>query len=81
MKESIERTICMCKVYEFPAKVQLTKELEERLQKLAEDYIKEINNLVVDLEKQCSNEKELEELMELVFNTYAAELMKYIDNV
>lgn len=69
----------MCKVYEFPVQMKLPEEVEQALQKLAEDYVKGINDLLEESSKYYSTEEEENAFMELLYSTYETVLLKTIE--
>ena len=60
----------MCKVYEFPTKVQLTEEMEERLYKAGYNYAKALYDTLEELYPDGTDETEYNKLMELLVSIY-----------
>ena len=60
----------MCKVYEFPTKVKLTVEMEERLYEAGKNYAKALYETLEELYPEIPSEAEYDELMELLTNIY-----------
>ena len=69
--------IYMCKVYEFPVKKEIPKKFEERLDKLATEYVNVMVELVNDLYGDNEpTEEDYQEFMELIAFAYAKSLEK-----
>lgn len=68
----------MAKVYEFPVKKQLTEEQVERLYEVAEDYITVLNDILGTLNDEELTDNGMDELAELVANTYAEGMINAI---
>ena len=71
----------MCKVYEFPAKSCLPKEIEKRLEKLAKDYVSELIEILDYLDDPYSDESEVDQNMAAVLEVFTTELSKAIDEL
>lgn len=69
----------MCTVYEFPTKVKLPKQIEERLFGLAWDYVDALYNALDDLCEDNANYEEMEEVGKLVSEVFTQGLDKAID--
>lgn len=61
----------MATVYEFPTKVQLSKQIEERLYGIAWDYMDALYNALDDFYDECKTDEELNEVAELVKEAFA----------
>lgn len=59
----------MATVLQFPVKKELPKEMEERLQKAAIQYVTVLDELITDLNNIYPNEEDFEEMTGLVLNT------------
>lgn len=71
----------MCKVYEFPVKKQLTEEQVTRLYEVAEDYIKVLNDILGTLNEEELTSSGMDEMAELVANTYAEGMINAISKI
>lgn len=71
----------MCKVYEFPVKKELPKELEERLQKVAKEYVEIVNEALSYFEDDNATEEEAAKFMESVLQVYMGAIMNAVDEV
>ena len=71
----------MAKVYEFPVKKQLTEEQVERLYEVAEDYITVLNDILGTLNDEELTNNGMDELAELVANTYAEGMINAIEKM
>ena len=61
----------MCNVYEFPTKVKLTEEMEERLYEAGKNYAKVLYDTLEDLYPDVvPHDTEEEELMEVLIGIY-----------
>lgn len=61
----------MATVYEFPVKVELSKEFEERLYGIAWDYVDAMYNALDNFEEYGMNNDELYEVSKLIHETFA----------
>lgn len=68
----------MCKVYEFPKKLELPKEEGEILVMLGEAYIKALYNSITELAGYDSTRDEMEEITELVNQAFMRGMLKVI---
>lgn len=71
----------MAKVYEFPVKKQLTEEQVVRLYEVAEDYITVLNDILGTLNEEELTSNGMDELAELVANTYAEGMINAIEKM
>lgn len=71
----------MAKVYAFPVKQQLTQEIEDCLQEIAESYVKLLNYALTVLSSEHPDNAELKEIMELFELTYAKDVVKAINKL
>lgn len=69
----------MAKVYEFPVKKQLTEEQVVRLYEVAEEYIAVLNDILGTLNEEELTSNGMDELAELVANTYAEGMINAIE--
>lgn len=69
----------MATVYEFPVKVKLSKQTEERLYGIAWDYIDALYNALDGFYEEDMDEAELNEVAELVKEAFAKGLYDAID--
>ena len=61
----------MATVYEFPVKVKLSKQIEERLYGIAWDYVDALYNALDNFYEDGMTEEEMFEVTELVHETFA----------
>lgn len=61
----------MATVYEFPTKVQLSKQIEERLYGIAWNYMDALYNTLDDFYDEAKTDEELNEVAELVKEAFA----------
>ena len=71
----------MCKVYEFPAKSCLPREIEKRLEELAKDYVNEIFEIVGYLEDRYYDGRGTDEQMAAVLEFFTIKLGETIDEL
>lgn len=71
----------MAKVYEFPVKKKLPKNIEERLHKVAQEYMEVLYASLVLLSEEGTNQMTYEEILELVSETYAEGLYKAVEQL
>lgn len=71
----------MCKVYEFPMKKELPKDLEERLNKVVQEFVSIIGESLDALYGDDPTEKEYNEFMEMVIMIYMELLEKAVDDL
>ena len=64
----------MAKLYEFPKKMELPKEFEDRIYEVAKDYVETLKDISDALIIDPWNEEEVYAIGELVMNTYAEAL-------
>lgn len=60
----------MCQVYEFPTKVKLTNEMEERLYEAGKNYAKALYDTLEELYPNAVSETEYDEVIELLVDIY-----------
>lgn len=70
----------MCEVYEFPMK-KLPKDLEERLQKIAEDYVKAVDDILNYIVDKYGEEDNAEDIMEMVTNFYTKAVLNAVEKI
>ncbi len=74
----------MAKVYEFPMKqeMELPKEIEERLYKIAKDYVEALSDAITELTDEYTyDENEMEEVSKLVTTIFADGILKAVDEI
>lgn len=71
----------MAKVYMFPEKKRIPKGMEERLEQIAKDYIDVLFATMAIMSIDDPTTESLDEIHELVANTYAEALNKAIDEL
>lgn len=71
----------MCTVYEFPVKKQLPKELEERLVKVSEEYVKIMAEALEILYDGNPTQENYDEYMELMLTSYLDAFAKAVDEL
>lgn len=71
----------MAKVYAFPIKKQLPREVEECLYEIASAYVKTLNYALTMLSSDEPTTAELDEIRDLVVLGYAEGLCKAIDEM
>lgn len=69
----------MATVYEFPVKVKLSKQIEERLYGIAWDYVDALYNALDDFYDEVKTDEEMFEVTELVKEAFAEGLNYAID--
>ena len=69
----------MCKVYEFPMKKQLSKEVEERIYGLGRDYATALFEIVESVYDDIDTEADYDELMELTVAAYTQGVIDVVD--
>lgn len=73
--------ILMCKVYEFPMKKELPKDLEERLNKAVREFVKIMSESLDTLYGDDPTEEEYADFMDLLVMTYMELLEKAVDEL
>ena len=71
----------MCKVYEFPMKKELPKELEERLNKVVREFVSVMSESLDALYGDNPTEEEYANFMDLLVITYMELLEKAVDDL
>lgn len=71
----------MAKVIEFPRKKELPDDIREQVAVAAKSYIGALNRALLTLCGDEPNEKQMEEVTNLVITAYGLELCKAIDEV
>ena len=71
----------MCKVYEFPTKIKLPKEAEERLYEAGKNYAKALYDTLEDLYPDVPSEAEEEELMEVLVSIYTRGIIDVMEEM
>lgn len=69
----------MATVYEFPVKVKLSKEIEERVYGIAWDYMDALYNALDDFYDENKTDEEMNEVAELIQETFAKGIYDAID--
>lgn len=70
----------MATVYDFPVKVKLSKQVEERLYGIAWDYMDALYNALDDFYDEVKTDEELYEVTELVKEAFAKGIYDAIDH-
>ena len=73
--------ILMCKVYEFPMKKELPKEMEERLDKVVREFVSIMSESLDTLYGDDPTEEEYANFMELLVIAYMELLEKAVDEL
>lgn len=73
--------IIMCTVYEFPMKKKLPKELEERLNKVSEEYVKIMAEALEILYDGNPTMENYDEFMELMITGYLEAFERAVDKL
>jgi len=68
----------MAKVLKFPVKKELPKEVEERLYKITETYIKSMDEVVNDVCDDTASTEEYAETLDLMLNVVLEGLLEAI---
>ena len=79
-----ERIFNVAKVYEFPNLIierKLSKDIEEKLEQIAKDYIDLVYANLMILSNDGSSQNDFKEINELVSRTFAKEIEKTIDEL
>lgn len=71
----------MCKVYEFPTKSRLPKEIENRLEELAKTYVNEIYEIVGYLDDRYYDGTGTDDRMAAVLEFFTIKLIETIDEL
>lgn len=71
----------MCKVYEFPIKKELPKDLEERLDKAVREFVLIMSESLDTLYGDEPTEEEYNEFMEMIVVIYMELLEKAVDEL
>lgn len=71
----------MAKVYAFPVKKELPEEMIKRLNGIAKMYVKLMNDVFEEMTIDVTNEKELNEITELLLLEYIAAVEKAIEEL
>ena len=71
----------MCEVIKFPVKKQLSKELEERFEKVSKDYVQLLNDAFEYLIDEDSTDEEMMKHMETILITLIKDLTEAIDEM
>ena len=71
----------MAKVYEFPKKMELPKEFEDRIYEVAKDYVATLKDISDALIIDPWNEEEAQAIGELVITAYAEALEMAIEEL
>ena len=71
----------MCTVYEFPVKKHFPKELEERLNKVSEEYIRIMAEALEILYDGNPTQEDYDEYMELMLSSYLEAFIKAVDKL
>lgn len=81
MEDTTERMIYMCKVYEFPNKMNLPHELVERFKGLAQNYVDLMHDSMEYLESNYTTDEDIERFMETLITVYAEAIEEAVDEV
>lgn len=76
-----ERMIYMCKVYEFPVKKEIPKELEDRLNEVTKLYVNVMTEILDTLCDGEPTEEDYNEFMEMMIVAYVKSLEKALDEL
>lgn len=71
----------MATVYEFPVKVKLPKEVEERLYGIAWDYVDALYSAIDNVYEDGMSEYEMGEVSKLVNETFANGIEHAVENL
>ena len=71
----------MCKVYEFPKQLNMPKEMEERLQKIADDYVELITWSLDYFVNEDTTEEEYEKITGMILETIGSCLINAIEKI
>lgn len=71
----------MCKVYEFPKQLNMPKEMEERLQKMADDYVELITGSLDYFVDEDTTEEEYEKITGMILETIVSCLVNAIEKI
>ena len=71
----------MAKVLKFPVKKELPKELEERLHSIAKLYVGLLNEVLVAVSDDVTDEEEFDEITNLMLNSLIEGVLKAIEEV
>ena len=71
----------MAKVLKFPVKKELPKELEERLHSIAKLYVGLLNEVLVAVSDDVTDEEEFDEVTNLMLNSLIEGVLKAIEEV
>lgn len=69
----------MCKIYEFPMKKELPKEMEDRLNKVVREFVNVVSESLDTLYGDDPTEEEYTNFMDLITVAYMEMLEKAID--
>lgn len=69
----------MCKVYEFPVKKTIPKEVEEIVQDAAKNYVKVINETLEYLVDDDTTEEEYDELTTMLLDIYVKAIIEAVE--
>lgn len=81
MRKIAKGMITMCTVYEFPVKKKFPKELEERLNKVSEEYVSIMAEALEILYDGNPTQEDYDEYMELMLNSYLEAFVKAVENL
>ena len=71
----------MATVIKFPAKTEIPKELEERLQETVSTYLKSLDEIIDEVYETIEDEKECCEMLELMIGVVMEGVMEAIDDL
>ena len=69
----------MCKVYEFPVKKEIPKDISEKLQKFAKEYVAIMNESLGALVTEDTTPKEYEEITGMVLQAYLEAIFNAVE--
>ena len=71
----------MCTVYEFPKQFKMPKEMEERLQNMADEYVELIQDSFDYFANDDTTDEEYEKITEMIMNTLIVSLANSIEKI
>ena len=71
----------MCTVYEFPKQFKLSKEMEDRLQSIADEYVETLTGIAGSFMDENTTDEEYEKITEMILTELANNFIKAINNL
>lgn len=80
-RQIAERMFTMCTVYEFPKYFKMPKEMEERLESIANEYVETLTESLDYFVDDDTTEEDYEKIMALILTVLTEKLADAVSNI